>query len=142
MCCRNETIWRRDHFSSNVERLKGGKQWKGSIREQTDIRDLQVLGQCCLQLLVKGTVVRNPLAVPNLAEHLIELVKVGQQRGCNSDQIFIHRYRQLEIKRGSPGLVDLANLWRVGNAGDTIAVVIISELPLYVMLRSGSIAHG
>jgi hypothetical protein len=47
----------------------------------------------------------------------------------------------LEIKQGSPGLVDLANQWRVGNAGDTIAVVIISELPLYVTMRSGFHAH-
>ena len=36
----------------------------------------------------------------------------------------------LDIKRGSPGLLDLANKWRAGNAGDTIAVVIISELPI------------
>ncbi|MBR6946368.1 MAG: hypothetical protein IKH53_00305 [Muribaculaceae bacterium] len=48
----------------------------------------------------------------------------------------------MEIKRGSPGLADLVDQWRAGKAGDTIAVVIISELPLYVTLRNGSIAHG
>jgi hypothetical protein len=90
---------------------------------------------------METTIIGNPLAVPNLAEHLVEVVKVGQQRGSHSNQILIHRFRQLEIKRGSPGLVDLANQWRVGNAGDTIAVVIISELPLYVTMRSGFHAH-
>ena len=91
---------------------------------------------------METAVIGYPFAVPNLTEHLVKLVKVGQQGASYSDHILIHRYRQLEIKRGSPGLADLANQWRVGNAGDTIAVVIISELPLYVMLRSGSIAHG
>jgi hypothetical protein len=48
----------------------------------------------------------------------------------------------LEIQQGSPGLADLAYLWRAGNAGDTIAVVIISELPVYVTLRSGEMTDG
>ena len=43
---------------------------------------------------------------------------------------------------GSPGLANLANQWREGNAVDTIAVVIISVLPYYVMLRGGEKADG
>ena len=138
----DKAVRRGNDLATDVKRLQRRNEWQSTIGEQADVRHLEVVTQCLFQPFVERAVIGNPLAVPNLAEHLVELVEVGQQRGSYSDQIIIHRYRQLEIKRGSPGLVDLANLWRVGNAGDTIAVVIISELPLYVMLRSGSIAHG
>ena len=138
----NKAVGCGDDLATDVKRLQRRDEWQSAVGEQADVGHLEVVTQRLFQPLVERAVIGNPLAVPYLAEHLVELVEVGQQRGCYSNQIFIHRYRQLEIKRGSPGLADLANQWRVGNAGDTIAVVIISELPLYVTLRSGSIARG
>ena len=137
-----KTIGGGDDLAADVERLQRRDEWQCAVGEQADVGHFEVVTQRLFQAFVERAVIGDPLAVPNLTEHLVELVKVGQQGACYSNQILIHRYRQLEIKRGSPGLADLANQWRVGNAGDTIAVVIISELPLYVMLRSGSIAHG
>ena len=138
----DKAVGRGDDLAADVECLQRRDERQSAIGEQADVGHLEVLTQCLFQPFVERAVIGNPLAVPYLAEHLVELVEVRQQRGSYSNQILIHRYYQLEIKRGSPGLADLANQWRVGNAGDTIAVVIISELPLYVTLRSGSIAHG
>lgn len=129
-----------DDLAADVERLQRGDERQRAVGEQADVGHLEVVTQRLFQPLVERAVIGNPLAVPNLAEHLVEVVQVGQQGRCYGN--FIHRYRQLEIKRGSPGLADLVDQWRAGKAGDTIAVVIISELPLYVTLRNGSIVHG
>ena len=136
----DKAVGRGDDLAADVERLQRGDERQRAVGEKADVGHLEVVTQRLFQPLVERAVIGNPLAVPNLAEHLVEVVQVGQQGRCYGN--FIHRYRQLEIKRGSPGLADLVDQWRAGKAGDTIAVVIISELPLYVTLRNGSIAHG
>lgn len=136
----DKAVGRGDDLAADVERLQRGDERQRAVGEKADVGHLEVVTQRLFQPLVERAIIGNPLAVPNLAEHLVEVVQVGQQGRCYGN--FIHRYRQLEIKRGSPGLADLVDQWRAGKAGDTIAVVIISELPLYVTLRNGSIAHG
>ena len=81
-----------DDLAADVQRLQCRDERQGAIGEQADVGHLEVLAQGSLEALVEVAVVGDPLAVPNLAQHRMEVVKVGQQRrGDGDDVLSIHR---------------------------------------------------
>ena len=85
----HETIGSGNHLTRDTQCLKSRQQWKRTIGEQTDIWHFKILGQCCFQLLVKLAIVRYPFARPYFLEHLVKLIKIGQQ-GRGDGYLIIH----------------------------------------------------
>ena len=85
----HEAVGRGDDLAADVEGLKGGNERQSSIGEHADVGHLEVLAQGCLETAVEITVVSHPLAVPNLAEHLVILIEVRQEGRRYRDDIFI-----------------------------------------------------
>ena len=75
----NEAVGSGDDLATDVEGLKGGDERQGAVGEQADVGHLEVLTQRSLEAAMEFAVVGHPLAVPNLLEHLVILVEVGQQ---------------------------------------------------------------
>ena len=79
----NERIWRRNDFAfGETKSLKSSYQWQRTIGKHGDILYSKVLCQRFLQLLMERTIVRYPLALPDLLQIPIELLQIRQQRGC------------------------------------------------------------
>ena len=76
----HETIWRRNDFSFYTKCLKCYQKRHSAIRKQTDVWHLQILSKGLFQLLMELPHVCHPFYRPNLFEHLMKLVEVGQQR--------------------------------------------------------------
>ncbi len=76
----HEAVGRGDDLAADVQRLQGGDQRQRAISKHADVGHLEVLAQGGFKPLVELAVVGHPLAVPDLAQHLVELVEVGQQR--------------------------------------------------------------
>ena len=76
----HETIGCSNHLTRDAKGLERSQQWKCSIGEEADIRHFQILSQSSLQLLVKLAIVGYPFTCPDFLEHLVELIKIRQQR--------------------------------------------------------------
>ena len=85
----NEAEGSGDDLAADVEGLKGGYERQRAVGEQADVGHLEVLTQGCLEAAMEFAVVGHPLAVPNLLEHLVILVEVGQQGRRYRDYVFI-----------------------------------------------------
>ena len=75
----NEAVGGGDDLAADVEGLKGGDERQRAVGKHADVRHLEVLTQGCLEAAMEFAVVGHPLAVPNLLEHLVILVEVGQE---------------------------------------------------------------
>ena len=80
MSCGHKAIWCSDYLSRNTQSLQCCQERKRTISKQTDVRHLQILCKCFLQLLMETTIISNPLTCPNFLQHFIKLIEVGQQR--------------------------------------------------------------
>ena len=66
-----------DDFACDAESLKGCEQWEGSFGKETYLQHSKVFSKCDLQLLMEMTIIGNPLGVPYLLKHLVELIEIG-----------------------------------------------------------------
>ena len=83
-----ETIRSGYDFACNTECLQGSDQRQCTVGKQADVWHFQILTQCLFQFLMIMTVVGNPFTVPNVFQQFVELVQIGQQRGCYCNHFF------------------------------------------------------
>ena len=76
----HKAVGRGDNLTADVQGLQRRDQRQCAIGKHTDIRHLEVFAQGGFKSFMEFTVIGHPLAVPDLTQHLVELVKIRQQR--------------------------------------------------------------
>lgn len=97
-----EAVGGGDDLARDAERLQGGDERQGAIREEADIGHAEVFGQGFFQLLVVVAVVGNPLALPDIGQQLLEFLQRGKQGGCDGDERHSDlRFWIYDLRRGT-----------------------------------------
>ena len=86
----HETIGGGDHFAGDAEGLQGGDEGEGAVGEEGEEGHAEVGGEGGFEAVMVFAVVGDPLAVPDVAEEGLELVKVGEEGGGHSNPLLIY----------------------------------------------------
>ena len=87
---RHKAVGRSDDLTGDIHSLQSRDEGDGAVSKDADVGDLQVVTQSGLESLMKLAIVSDPLVVPDLFQHLVELSKVGEQGRRDCNHIFFH----------------------------------------------------
>ena len=150
--CRHKTVRRSDDLTADVHGLQSRDEGDGAVGKDADVGNLQVFTQRSLKALMELAIVSDPLVVPDLLQHLVELPEVRKQGRRDCNHIFFHNRCQFlgftvpksskfsgsctGTKQGDTVPCEPVYQWRAGKPSDTVAVVIISGLPVLCLAQA------